>query len=185
MLGEILSAMARRRRRANGTTIEPCLGRDAWRLRAGKRPRLPRLGPPDLFQSSWVSAPETAERAQTACAGRPLPPRHPLRGAFRETWRDSLDRLRVPFLALAEAATAHGLLSTPEDAFFLPFDLGHELTAETPAAWLPDAVAANRREYEAQVDRPSPPQVVRQQTVALGRAGGPGEWVTGPLWPLE
>ena len=79
------------------------------------------------------------------------------------------------------------MIGNPEDAFFLPFDLGRELIAESAPDWLAPAIAANRREYEANLEAHCPPEILLSKTVSLGggSGSGPTSWASGPLSPLD
>ncbi len=176
-LAELLAAIARRRRRARGIVVEPAMSREAARLLAERAARLDRLGPPDLLRPSWDEDPAGRERALAIAASRPAPAADRRRGLFRETWRGVLDELRPIYLALAAGAARRGLLERPEDAFFLPFDLGADLALAERPSWLPPAVTANRREHERWGWEPDP-------TARDGEAS-PELWPAAPLWPLE
>jgi hypothetical protein len=148
-LADTLAARSRRRRRAEGKPVAATLPREAWRFRSGRDCRLERLGPPDLRSPAWSEDRVARDEARAMLADEPLPPRDPRRGLFRETYRDMLSNLRPAYLALAATASGRGVLADPEDAFFVPFDLAGDLTAHERPGWLDDAVASNRREYEA------------------------------------
>ncbi len=180
-LAELLAALARRRRRAGGTVVPPAMSREAARLLAGRPARLERLGPPDLLRPSWAEDP-AALRTETGTEFRAEFGACPLfsfrrRGRFREAWREVLDELRPLFLALAGGAARRGLIERPEDAFFLPFDLGADLALPGRPAWLAPAVAANRREHERWTGEPDP--------TAPESEAGRELWPAAPLWPLE
>ncbi len=182
LLAELLASLARRRARAGGRSPSPCLGREAWLLRAGRPARLDCLGPPEPMLPSWASRPELAETARAAEAGRPLPARHRLRGRFRELYRAVLDVLTPAYRRLAEEAARRGVLDDPADAFFLPLDVAEDLTAEGRPAWLAAAVAANRREYLALQGRPAPADRLAAGAPA---AAAPGSWELAALHPFD
>lgn len=183
LLGELLAVLARRRARGRGRTVPPAVGPAARRLLLGRPPLPGRLGHPDPLLPAWTEPPAAVAEALRRSPLAPPPAADRLRGAFRESYRAALERLRVPLLALAERAAERGLVERPNDAFFLPFDLGEELDRERPASWLRAAVARNRAEYESLLDAPAPPD----QMVP----GGPERWRAddaerqlAPLWPL-
>lgn len=178
LLAELLASLARRRRRAAGRPQAPCLGREAWRFRAGRAARHDHLGPPEPLLPSWSADPEAARRASAGLGGQP-PPRHRLRGRFRERYRAALDVLAPRYRALAESATERGLLDDPSDAFFIPFDVAEDLTAERRPSWLAPAVAANRREYLACHSQPCPPDQIDPDSPPVGN-----RWEVAPLSAL-
>ena len=186
LLADLLSALARRARRAKGQEIPPALSRSAHRLLTGRTVDLHRFGPPDLFLPSWAATPERAEAARReAPAASPMLPHDPLRGRFREAYRVLLDRLAPLYRAVAATATARGLLDTPEDAFFLPLDLAGDLTQECKPSWLESGVRANRAEYESARKTTAPPERITGPeegvTVLLAE---PRDWELGPVLPL-
>jgi hypothetical protein len=154
LLAELLSALARRRDRADGRQQPPCLSHQAWRFHNGRSARLDCLGPPEPLLASWA-----VTDAPLPPAGE-SPPRHRYRGRFREQYRAALDLLTPSYRRLAELATAGGLLDDPSDAFFLPLDLADDLAADHRPAWLAPAIATNRREYMACRTRPAPPDLI-------------------------
>lgn len=178
-LGELLASLARRDQRTGGRRPAPCLSTEAWKWSAGRRARLDHLGPPDLRDPSWASAPPDplASRSQHTLPAR----RHPHRGRFRERYRSTLDALRPAFLEIAERAARRGVLQSADDAFFLPFDLADDLELETPPAWLGPAVATNRREYEALLAAPSPPDILTGSVSSPGRRNERSVWARQPL----
>jgi hypothetical protein len=184
LLADLLSALARRARRARGEAVPPALSRAAGRLLAGRRVDLHRFGPPDLLLPSWAETPDRAAAARGALASRELPPADPLRGRFREAYRALLDRLLPLYRATADAAVTRGLLDSPEDAFFLPLDLAGDLAQERKPVWLEAAVRSNRAEHEGLRRTAAPPDRVtgpEENTVSLGVSR---EWEMGPVLPL-
>lgn len=178
LLAELLAALARRRRRAAGRPQLPCLGREAWRFCTGRAARHDHLGPPEPLLPSWSADPEAARRARDLVSG-PTPPRHRLRGRFRERYRAALDLLAPRYRALAESATERGLLDDPSDAFFIPFDVAGDLAAARRPSWLAPAVAANRHEYLASRSQPCPPDQIDPDSSPSGE-----QWALAPLTPL-
>ncbi len=184
LLGELVATLDRRAARAKGRSIERCLGPQAFALRAGKRADLSWLGVADPLAPAWSESPGARDHVATRLGDLPPAVGHRLRGDFRETYRRALGPIRAAYLRLAAAARERGLIEEAGDAFFIPFDLAEDLTADRPAAWLPETVASNRREYQSLLEAPSPPEL-------LG-AGPPkeliddrDEWALAPLWPLE
>jgi hypothetical protein len=184
LLADLLTALARRARRAAGDEVPPALSRAARRLLAGQRVDLHRFGPPDPLLPSWAEAPDRAAAAREALASQALPEADPLRGRFREAYRALLDRLLPLYRATADSAVTHGLLDSPEDAFFLPLDLAGDLAQERKPAWLDAAVRSNRAEHEGLRRTAAPPDRVtgpEEGTVSLGVSR---EWEMGPVLPL-
>jgi hypothetical protein len=188
LLAELLASLARREARSRGREMRPCLAVEPWRLRRGRKAPLDLFGPPDPFLPSWAETPAEAERALSALAGEVLPPSHRLRGRFLLVYRATLDRLSPLYRAVAEAAAERSVLAAPEDAFFLPFDLAADLTLPARPAWLPRAVAGNRREYEAARGTAEPAEQPGHRLGEAGPAGRPSgprpEWTWAPLLPL-
>lgn len=141
LLDEVVTALARRGRRARGRRPAPALGSAAAAWSAGGRPRLDRLGAPDPFVASWAE--DEPEVARPGCAIA----RDGGRGRFRETYRQALEAWRPTLRAVGEAALANGVVDHRDDLFFLPFELLDDLTTDTQPAWLPAAVLRNRGEY--------------------------------------
>jgi hypothetical protein len=183
-LAELLAALERRGRRRRGEVAPPCLGEHAWRLLSGRRPRLEFLGEPDPYAESWSCLPDAARAAADAMAQQPVPPRHRMRGSFREHYRAALDRLRPLFLKLAREAARRGLLRRPEEAFYLPFDLAADLERSDRPTWLEPALAANRREHESLLQRPSPAEILAADVEPTELHDGPERWILQPLVPL-
>jgi hypothetical protein len=181
LLADLLSALARRARRARGEAVPPAFSREASRLLAGRRADLHRLGPPDLLLPSWAAIPDQAPRARRPS---PLPPADPLRGRFREVYRALLDRLAPLYRALAAAAVAQGLLDAEEDAFFIPLDLAGDLAQERKPTWLAAAVRANRAEHEGARSTAAPPDRLAGPEEAPVTLGGARDGEEGPILPL-
>ena len=184
LLGELVAALDRRAARAAGTSVEPCLGPQAFALRTGGSADLSCLGVADPLVPAWSGSPGAEDHVSGRLSELPAAVEHRLRGRFREAYRQALEPLRAAYLPLAAAARERGLIEEAGDAFFIPFDLAEDLTADRPAAWLPETVASNRREYQSLLDAPSPPETVG--------AGPPrdliddrGDWALAPLWPLD
>ncbi len=188
LLGELLAALARRAARARGRRIAPAVGRQAFAVLAGQNPDLASLGVADPLVGPWSESPGVTEHVARRLGEGPAirTPRraHPLRGEFREAYRRALNPIRAAYLRLASDARRHGLIEEIGDAFFIPFDLAENLAADRPPAWLPQAVSANRAEYQSLADAASPAE-------SIGRGAEPrtvddrGDWMLAPLWPLE
>lgn len=187
LLAELIAALNRRAARAAGEEVPPVLSRAAWKLRMGRSADLRLFGPPDPLASSWAAAPERAEAAQRALAPYPVPGHDRYRGRFRETWRALLDRLAPVHRGLARSAVERGLLATPEDACFLPFerfgDLGLAQPVRSRAEELADLARENRAEHESLRQAAEPLDVLTERQEMAPGGGGPElEWA--PLLPL-
>lgn len=188
LLGELLASLQRRAARAGGLRLERRLGRQAHALRSGRRTDLASLGIVDPLADAWSESPGVEEHVGPRLGELPeVDPRrraHPLRGEFRESLRRALNPIRAAYLRFASDARRRGLLEEVGDAFFLPFDLAEDLTTESAPAWLAQAVAANRAEYQRLLEIGSPPEVIEQRSVDSAPADR-GDWVLAPLWPLD
>lgn len=184
LLADLCAALNRRAGRAGGGSLPPCSSREAWRLRRGGRVALERFGPLDLREPSWARAPEAAAEALKTLAGEAPPPPHRLRGRFRHTCRAALERLAPLYAELAGDAAARGLLERPDDAFFLPLDLGGDLALRRRPGWLPRAVLENRTELASLAGAPGPEDVQRGDLAFAEAPATDGESRIGPLWPL-
>lgn len=184
LLADLCAALGRRAERAGGKALPPCSSRDAWRLRQGRRVPLERFGPLDLRQPSWAEEPEAAAQALDALAGEAPPPPSRLRGRFRHTCRAALDRLAPLYAALARDADGRGLLDRPDDAYFLPLDLGSDLALPRRPGWLPQAVLKNRAELASLAGTPGPEEVQRGPLAFTEASGDGPEARLAPLWPL-
>lgn len=142
LLDEVVTSLARRKRRRQGRSLAPCLGSAAAAWTAGRPTRLERLGAPDPFVPSWAEAPVALD-PRAAGAHR----HDGGRGRFREFYRQALDALRPTLLAIGDAALAGGVVDHRDDLFFLPFELLDDLTTGTKPAWLSASVLRNRGEY--------------------------------------
>jgi hypothetical protein len=184
LLADLIAALNRRSARAAGEHVPPVLSRAAWNLRSQGRASLALFGLPDILVPSWSTAPERAEAARKALAGHPLPGHDRYRGRFREAWRAALDRLGPIYDLYARKAAGRGLLDSPEDACFLPFDLAGDLTAPTRPGWLESAVRNNRAEYDSlrRALEPLDRMTEKQEMAELG--GDRPEWEWAPLLPL-
>jgi hypothetical protein len=184
LLADLISALNRRTARAAGEDVPPVLSRAAWNLRSRGRANLALFGLPDILVPSWADAPERAEAARNALAGQQVHGHDRYRGRFRESWRAALDRLSPIYELYARKAAGRGLLDSPEDACFLPFDLAGDLTAPTRPGWLEAAVRNNRVEYDSlrRALEPLDRMTERQEMAELG--GDRPEWEWGPLLPL-
>lgn len=155
-LSDTLAARSRRRRRAEGKAAPATLPRQAWAFRSARDCRLGCLGPPDLAAPSWDEDRAAGDEARALLEDEPVAPRDPDRGLFRETYRDMLSRLAPAFSILAETAAARGVVDEARDAFFVPLDLAADLAGAHRPAWIDEAVAANRREYESYLEVAAP-----------------------------
>jgi hypothetical protein len=184
LLAELIAALNRRTARAAGEDMPPVLSRTAWNLRVRGRASLALLGLPDFLVPSWADAPEQAEAARNALEGQPIPGHDRYRGRFREAWRAALDQLAPIYDLYARKAAGRGLLNSPEDACFLPFDLAGDLASPTRPAWLEAAVRNNRAEYDSlrRSLEPLDRMTERQEMAQVG--GDRPEWEWGPLLPL-
>lgn len=186
LLADLISALDRRTLRARGEDVPPILSRGAWIFRTRDRGDLRRFGVPDLLAPSWAEAPERAEAARRTLADVPVPGYDRYRGRFREAWRAALTRLAPPYRALAESAARRGLLESPEDAFFLPFDLAEHLAGDHRPSWLAPAVQSNRAEHQGLLPAPEPLDSLgaggRIETSPV--EGDRPEWEWGGLLPL-
>lgn len=184
LLADLISALNRRAARAAGEPVPPVLSRAAWSLRSHGRASLALFGLPDILAPSWADAPERAEAARNALANHPIPGHDRYRGRFREAWRAALDRLAPLYDLYARKAAGRGLLDSPEDAYFLPFDLAGDLAAPARPGWLEAAVRSNRAEYESlrRALEPLDRMTEKQEMAEVG--GDRPEWEWTPLLPL-
>jgi len=183
-LSELLAVLTRRAERRSGKAVEPCLGRQAFQLRTEKPCDLASLGVADPMVPGWDRSPGAPEFVRERLEGEPTPPRHRLRGGFREAYRRTLSLAREPYLKLAQGARDRGLLESPGDAFFLPFELAEDLTSDEQPGWLPGAIASNRLEYQNLIDAGSPPELIRRgESKAI--VEDTQSWPLGPVWPLQ
>jgi hypothetical protein len=184
LLGELIASLGRRAKRHQEREVLRCLGREAHRLRSGRRADLSSLGAPDAMVPSWEETPRATEIVSELLAQRQVPPLDRLRGGFREAYRRMLSTTRESYLSLATSAYERGVLETPGDAFFIPFDLAEDLTAETRPGWLAGAVASNRLEYQGLLETGGPPE-----SIAPGESkrviDDVDRWVLGPVCSLE
>jgi len=184
LLAEVIAAVNRRVARHAGETAPPVLSRAAWELRTGGEADLRLFGVPDLLAPSWAEARERARAAREALAPHPLPGHDRYRGRFREAYRALLTQLTPLYRELAGQAAARGLLDTPEDAFFLPFDLAGDLAGARRPAWLEAAVRNNRAEYESLRRAAEPLELLSDQQEMSPLTGERPEWEWTPLLPL-
>ncbi|HEY8020933.1 MAG TPA: hypothetical protein VIH93_07520 [Thermoanaerobaculia bacterium] len=194
LLADLVASLDRRARRArlarrgNGSAAPPAITPAAHRFLSGQAPHrgadLARFGAPDLRAPSWAERPDLAAAARRALEGWPLPPVDSLRGRFRETYRAALTLLAPLVRALAEGATARGLLDAPDDAFFLPFDLLGDLACEHRLTWMEAAVAANRAEHDSLRKAAEPLEILATGQETTPDAGERAEWDLAPLLPL-
>ncbi len=184
LLGEVIAALRRRERRRLGEAVGPVLSVAARAVRTGRQPPLRRFGPPDPYRPSWARALDREAAAREALAHEPLPPADALRGRFRETYREALDRFTPGFLELARGAYERGLLAQLDDAFFLPFETADDLASPEPLRWLGPAIAANRREYLAFLQAAEPGDRLERPDASSGPPGPRPQWEWAPLLPL-
>jgi hypothetical protein len=188
LLADLITSLNRRAARAAGEDVPPALSRAAWRLRTGKGADLRLFGPPDLFAPSWAGMPERAEAARRALAPHPVPGHDRYRGRFREAWRALLDRLAPLHGALARSAAGRGLLATPEDARFIPFDQTGDLALPQLSTGLleelMDTVRAHREEHESHLQGAEPLDLLTERQEMATLEGKRPEWDWTPLLPL-
>jgi hypothetical protein len=184
LLAELIASLRRRERRRRGESLGPVLSSAARAARGGWRQPLRRFGPPDPLRPSWARALDREAAARQALVREPLPPADPLRGRFRETYREALDRFSPGFLELARGAYQRGLLAQLDDAFFLPFETADDLASPEPVRWLEAAIAANRREYAALLQAAEPGDRLERADAVSGPPGPRAEWEWAPLLPL-
>lgn len=181
-LAEVIASMSRRRTRQRGHPVSPCLSREAHKWMTGKSPQLAFLGSPDPLVPSWETAGGQPKRIEEAGSRiQEIPPFHPLRGRFREHYRAVLNIFQVHYEAFAEGAVERDILQQCSDAYFLPFDLAGDLAADSRPPWLDDAIATNRREYEALQAAPSPPDQLFGGAEELTGLSVQNDWDAAPL----
>lgn len=160
VLAEILTAIDRREQRLSGRVVPPALGHEAARYMQGEKGvALSRLGLPDPKVGSWHhQLPDEARAQPDGVSAQALsdatPDRH--RGTFRELYRESLDRLRVPLFRLADDAARGKLIASPEDIFFIPLDLLSDLVKADKPTWLRESIENNRQEWNDLQNRNAP-----------------------------
>lgn len=184
-LTDTLAARSRRRRRAEGQPVPATLPRQAWAFRSGRDCRLECLGTPDLAASSWAEDRALEEQARQALADEPVPPRDTRRGLFRETYREMLSQLAPTYRTLARTAAERGVLDDPDDAFFIPFDLGADLAGGHRPGWIDEAVASNRREYDSYLEVGGPADELDGQPRVASSLDRQPEAAWGCLLPVE
>jgi hypothetical protein len=184
LLGEVIAAMGRRERRRRGESLPPVSSRAARAVFAGERPPLSRFGPPDPYRPSWARALDREGAAREALSSASLAPVDPLRGRFREAYRQALDLWTPGFVELARRALEGGVLRELDDAFFLPFETADDLDGAEPMEWLAAAVAGNRREYTAFLGAAEPGDLIERPEAISGPPGPRPEWDWAPLLPL-
>ena len=188
-LGELVAALARRRRRLAGQTVRPAIGQVAWLVHHDLDADLRALGPLDPCEASWgdagIAADDLRERAARARAGAKPGSRPGRRGAFREAYRWVLSEIRPLLLELGDRAREDGLVDAAGDVFFIPFDLGAELAGARRPAWLAAAVATNRREHEALYREPEHADEIEGPASLAGMADRSASWDVAPLLYVE
>jgi hypothetical protein len=188
-LGEVVTALARRRRRLGGQDVPPALGQVAWQIHQGRASDLGALGALDPFHPSWKEAAvpndDLRRRAELARGTRPLPARSGRRGAFREAYRWVLSEVRPLLCELGAAARDQGVVDHPDDVFFVPFDLGAELAAAHRPSWLAAAVATNRREHDALRREPEHADEIFAAAPLAPLEDRSTLWERSPLAPVE
>lgn len=183
-LAEIVASTTRRRQRFRGIPTPPCLGPEAWKWVEEKNARLAFLGAPDPLVSSWENSGTVPKRDKKTISLVTKVPIHPLRGRFREHYRAALNAFRSQYEVLGESAVRRNILERQSDAYFLPFDLAGDLAAASRPAWLDDAIASNRKEYEALQSAPSPPELLSGEPEELTGSSASEEWDASPLYPM-
>jgi hypothetical protein len=184
LLADLVSSIDRRTLRARGEDVPPALSKGAWTLRTRGRGDLRRFGLPDLLAPCWADAPELAVAARQALQPHPLPGHDRYRGRFREAWRAALCELAPLYRALARSAADRGLLTEPDDAFFLPLEAAEDLTSSQNTPWIEGAVRGNRAEYESLRKAAEPLDLMSEKQEMAPTAGERPEWAWAPLLPL-
>jgi hypothetical protein len=187
-LADLISALNRRAARAAGEEAPPALSRAAWRLRTGRSSDLRLFGLPDPLAPSWAEEPDRAEVARRALEPHPVPGYDRYRGRFRGAWRALLSRLAPLQRALAWSAVERGLLASPEDVCFLPFDrigqLGSPQLSRELVKELADTIRENRAEHERLRLTAEPLDLLTERQEMAPVGGERPEWDWAPLLPL-
>jgi len=181
LIAEALAALERRQARARGESVSPCQSRFAARWIESRNTRLDALGTLDLRAPSWAETPpvDLPEPALDApgCATR---------GRFREWYRITLGHLQPIFRTYAQRAAERGVLQDADDAYFIPFELGHSLGADKAPSWLEGSVASNRAEFEVEwKSRDVPPERLEVGAPQLAQLGRRPDWTFAPLGLLD
>jgi hypothetical protein len=188
-LGELVTALARRRLRLAGKEVGVALGPVAWQVHQGHDADLRALGPLDPLAPSWAEAGtppgEVRARAERARGDARLPARSGRRGAFREAYRFVLSEVRPLLRELGARAREDGIVEREDDVFFVPFDLGVELGASRRPSWLEAAVSTNRREHEALRAEPEHPHQIEGPPALAPLVARSDQWDIAPLLPVE
>lgn len=152
LLMDLAGVRKRRRARSRGKTRPPC-----------SSPRTTR----------WLAAPEPPTM-DVGVAGREcdidpasLPDPDPPRGALRDAWLTAVADLRPRLREFGLEAERCGLISAPDDIFFLPFDHLDVLAGERAPQWLASAIDANRGEWSALAESEAPPERLEEPTAGL------------------
>ncbi|MEE2775604.1 MAG: hypothetical protein VYE73_02425 [Acidobacteriota bacterium] len=148
VLWELCETLHRRQRREQGVSVGPSLGREAWRWRRGEHSVLSSFGPPDPLAPCWTDETVRPRSVPSVDEIGPMPDLPSGRGVFREGYRRFLSELRPTLSEIGWLAKEEGQIDDPDDVFFLPFDLGEELTKGVFPDWLKASLATNRREFE-------------------------------------
>jgi hypothetical protein len=184
LLADLISSIDRRASRARGEDAPPVLSKGAWMLRTRGRADLRRFGLPDPQAPSWAEEPELAFAARHALEPHPFPGHDRYRGRFREAYRAALGQVTPFFRALATSAADRGLLTEPEDAFFLPLDTVEDLASSHKPGWIESAVRSNRAEYGSLRKAAEPLDAMSEKQEMAPTAGERPEWAWAPLLPL-
>ena len=183
-LADLIASLDRRAARTAGEEAPPVLSRAAWDLRTGAEADLRLFGLPDLHAPAWSEVPERVHAAREALAPHPVPRHDRHRGRFREAWRALLTQLSPLYRALAHRAADRGVLDSPEDAFFLPFDLAGDLALPQRPTWMEASVRTNRMEHESLRRAAEPLDLMTERQEMAPTGEDRPEWDWAPLLPL-
>ena len=181
ILGELVATLERQRRRLEGLPVEPALGREAWRARAGRPARTELLGRLDPLTPSWAEDVERLVDRVKHLSGQPLPRKPGARGRFREVYRGFLSNLRPILRALGRRGLENDVVDDETDLFFVPYPLVEELAGDLRPSWLEGAVTTNRAEYEALLRAPEAPDEILGSPALAEQADRSDEWELTPL----
>lgn len=152
LLLDLIAVRRRRRDRSRGKNRPPCSSPQTARWLAGSR--LPTL---DVGVAGLECDVDPTSLA------KPDPPR----GALRDAWLAAVSDLRPRLVDLGHDAVQRGLISKPDDVFFLPFDHLDVLAGELAPQWLASAIDANREEWSALAESEAPPERLEERTAGL------------------
>lgn len=185
VLRELLAVLGRQRERCRGRQPEPAFAPQLWKLRTGRRPQLGSLGPLDPLAPSWGEEPERLDVVLPMLSSGPFPRRATQRGRFREVYRQFLTDLRPVLQRFGALAVEEGVLSRPDDLFFMPFQLAEDLARDQRPTWVAGAVATNRAEYEAALESPELPPEIWKSPALAEQSDRRDDWERSTLEPVE